>query len=231
MLLRAAIVMLVMLNLGAAAWWVWSPAATPVVSGNDPAVPSLLLLSERSAVPAQRSAMAAPVSVRGPTEADAAVSATPALSQCLRLGPIPDAATQAAVQTAVQNMGASVRVIAPSHPSARGWKVFLPPQPSREAAQALVAQLQAAGIRDVLMLTDGPDANAIALGRFRREEGARKRLQELAVQGVQAQMVPEGDAVAGWLEVRLPAEISVQRVAQMVKVPAQPCATDQAREE
>ncbi|MCR6495280.1 hypothetical protein LJB71_02815 [Thermomonas sp. S9] len=107
---------------------------------------------------------------------------------------------------------------------ARGWKVFLPPLPSREQAQALAARLQAAGVRDLFVLTAGADANGIALGRFSSEAGARRRVEELAGKGVQAQMAPvEPAASVGWLDARIPAGVEPARLAAIAPARAQAC--------
>ena len=77
MLIRALIVLLVVLNLGAAAWWLTRPAPTPPA---EPALPAgvarLQLLNEAPSIPTQ-----APV----PQARDAVPPA--ALTACFSLGP------------------------------------------------------------------------------------------------------------------------------------------------
>lgn len=232
MLLRAAIVMLVMLNLGAAGWWAFAPAApreAPPLEG-----PGLRLLTE-TAPPAAQAARA-PSAPATPSTASAAMAATaapvpsatpaaasPAAASCLRFGPFADAPARDAAQAALDALGASVRAV-PAARSTRGWKVFLPPQPSREAAQALAERLQASGVRDLFVLSGGEDANGIALGRFSSEAGARRRAEELAAKDVQAQVAPvEPAAGVGWLDARIPAGVEPARLAAIAPARAQAC--------
>ncbi|WP_240125764.1 hypothetical protein [Thermomonas alba] len=226
MLLRAAIVMLVMLNLGAAGWWAFAPA--PPVDAPVREGPGLRLLTEAtpsaagatSALPAP----ATPSTTAAATAAPPAV-ASPAAASCLRFGPFADTTARDAAQVALAALGASVRVVPAAAGKARGWKVFLPPQPSREQAQALAERLQASGVRDLFVLTAGEDANGIALGRFSSEAGARRRVEELAGKGVQAQMAPvEPAAGVGWLDARIPAGVEPARVAAIAPAKACPAA-------
>lgn len=230
MLLRAAIVMLVMLNLGAAAWWAFEPApslSAPALEG-----PGLRLLTE-TAPPAAQAARApsaptassaAPAVTAAPVPSAPPAAASPAAASCLRFGPFADAPARDAAQAALDALGASVRAVPAAARSTRGWKVFLPPQPSREAAQALAERLQASGVRDLFVLSGGEDANGIALGRFSSEAGARRRAEELAAKGVQAQVAPvEPAAGVGWLDARLPADVEPARLATIAPARAQAC--------
>lgn len=227
MLLRAAIVMLVMLNLGAAGWWAFAPA--PPLEVPRPEGPGLRLLAEavaesskssaRDEAPVPAAASPAPAAP-APARPSATVSAA---ESCQRFGPFADAAAREAAQAALGALGASVRAV-PAAGKARGWKVFLPPQPSREAAQALAARLQAAGVRDLFVLSAGADANGIALGRFSSEAGARRRAEELAAKGVQAQVAPVAPAGdAGWLDARIPAGVEPARLTAIAPARAQAC--------
>lgn len=211
MLLRATIVMLVMLNLGAAGWWVFQPAAKPVAAVTAPA---LRLLAEAGAPPP--AAAAAPAAVpdqdlRQDTPAEA----------CLRFGPFADVPAREAAQRALARAGVSVRVQAEGVRAARGWKVYLPAQATPEAAQALAARLKAAGVSDLFVMNKGADANSIALGRFSSEDAARRRQAELQGKGVQALAEPVGGTSAqAWLDARLPASIDPATLAAIA--PAQP---------
>lgn len=210
MLLRATIVMLVMLNLGAAGWWVFQPAAKPVAASTAPA---LRLLAE-AGVPAATAAAPAAVpdqDLRQDTPAEA----------CLRFGPFADVPAREAAQRALARAGVSVRVQAEGVRAARGWKVYLPAQATPEAAQALAARLKAAGVSDLFVMNKGADANSIALGRFSSEDAARRRQAELQGKGVQALAEPVGGTSAqAWLDARLPASIDPATLAAIA--PAQP---------
>ena len=85
---------------------------------------------------------------------------------------------------------------------ARAWRVLLPPLGSLEEAQAMAQRIGAAGFSDFLVVREGAEANSIALGRYRSEGGARKRMQALAAAGFPARVEPVGAASTNtWLEV------------------------------
>ena len=233
MLLRAAIVMLLMLNLGAAGWWLFQPPARATAIAD--ATPSLRLLQERNAGRAPTASVPAPAAPAldmppAPT-APAQVAPVPSPATgapvCLRFGPFADGAARNAAGSALGRLGATALSPhdAPAR-GARGWKVFLPAQPSREAAQALAKQLEAAGVRDLFVMAQGEEANSIALGRFSTEAGARRRQAELQAKGVQARAEPVGGTPAqAWLDARLPATADPAALARIAPSRAVDCAT------
>ena len=235
MLLRAAIVMLLMLNLGAAGWWLFQPPARAAVIAE--ATPTLRLLRERDAAVGPASVASVPVPPAPVTDTPPApvppaetapvpppVAAAPV---CLRFGPFADAAARTAAGNALGGLGATA--LSPRDVparGARGWKVFLPAQPSREAAQALAKQLEAAGVRDLFVMAQGEEANSIALGRFSTEAGARRRQAELRAKGVQARAEPVGGTPAqAWLDARLPAAVDPAALARIAPSRAVDCTT------
>ncbi|MFT4180010.1 MAG: SPOR domain-containing protein [Thermomonas sp.] len=209
MLLRAAIVMLVSLNLGAAAWWLLHPPvqATPSVA-LAPDTPTLRLLGE--AVPVAKPEAAAPAvpeppapSIPAPAET---IDAPSQVAVCLRFGPFADAAARDAARNALNGLGINALPRDTAARSARGWKVFLPPQASSEAATAMAERIKAAGVSDLYVMREGADANSIALGRYGSEEAARRRQAELRGKGVEAQAASLDNTPAqAWLDARLPA--------------------------
>lgn len=220
MLLRAAIVILVMLNLGAAGWWLFQPAPG-VAAGTAAAAPGLRLLKEApapsppavaatadAAAAPSPSAAAAPPAAAG-TPVVQPVPAVPIAAEqaaaCLRFGPFADPAARNSARAALAASGVTATAFDERARGVRGWKVFLPAQPSREAAVALAERLKAGGVADLFVMTQGADANSIALGRFSSETGARRRQAELQGKGVQAQVEPVGGTPAqAWLDARLP---------------------------
>lgn len=67
--------------------------------------------------------------------------------------------------------------------SAAYW-VYLPPFPSKAAADKRVAELKAAAQKDVFVVDGGPQRFAISLGVFRTEDAANAHLAELVRAGV-----------------------------------------------
>ena len=67
--------------------------------------------------------------------------------------------------------------------------VFIPPFPTRAAADRKVDELRTLSIRDVSAVDIGQQRNAISLGAFRTEEAAQARLVALQAQGVRTAKV------------------------------------------
>jgi sporulation related protein len=214
MLIRALIVLLIVLNLGAAAWWISRPEPLPPAPPAQPAgVARLQLLSESGKNAAAHQpqppapAASAPV-VAVPVSAAVAEPTTPA--QCFSVGPFTD---EAAVKSAAARLGSQVSRSNPREipgKAAQGYNVVLPPQADREAAQALAQRIGAAGFDDYLVVNSGAQTNGIALGRYRSREGAERRQSALRAAGFDAQLQPVGNegAAQWWLDVAAAAGVT-----------------------
>lgn len=210
MILRALIVLLVVINLGVAAWWATRAPAPPSPVAEAPAgVPRLQLLRE-SPRPAVRPTPA-PSTVAVP--AAVPVETTP--TQCFSFGPYPTPAALRRAHERVRSQALQARVREVADRQASGWRVFTPPLPSRAEAQALADRMTAAGFEDLLVMADGSEANTIALGRYRSEDAARRRQAALQASGFSARIAPLGDAAAlGWIDVAAGPAFDSARVAQ-----------------
>ena len=238
MILRAAIVFLLVLNLGVAAWWLAggnSPATMPAVAtGDERDAPRLRLLTEAvaarpvTAAPAAESPASAEdeaTDVSTATMPAAAAGAAPAQS-CLRFGPFADAATRDAARPAVQVHAEQVVARETQARSARGWRVYMPAQASRDAAKAVVEQIKAAGINDWYIIANGNEANSIALGRYGSEDSARRREAQLAAKGFIARAEPLTDTPSQWwLDARLAAGANPTVVTRLAPSKPVDCAT------
>ncbi|QNP41487.1 SPOR domain-containing protein [Lysobacter solisilvae (ex Woo and Kim 2020)] len=207
MLSRALIVLLCVLNLGVAAWWIAHdpppPNAAPQV---PPGVARLQLVAERAPaaaapqVAATTAAIEAPPAPAQTTPVQESAAATP---HCFSFGPFAsrEAGSAAAAKLKPQVQALATREQASA--AARGWRVYLPPLPSPEQAQAIAERIGAAGFSDFLVVREGAEANSIALGRYGSEQAARKRADALNAAGFAAQAVAVGDAAqpAVWLDV------------------------------
>ena len=236
MVLRAALVMLVMLNLAAAAWWLGGAQATvapgPVAR---PDAPGLRLLHEAVPAPVEPPApvAAAPVpsaAATAPVAQDLAAveapAATAAAPVCLRFGPFADTAAREAARSALAGAGVQATLREAPARAARGWKVTTAPFPSREQAVAMAERLRAAGVADLYVMGAGPDANRIALGRYGSEEAARRRQADLRGKGFEASAEPVGGEPAqAWLDARLPDGIAPASLQRIAATRALDCAT------
>lgn len=182
MLTRALLVLLLVLNAGVAAWWVLhAPAPASGAAALPADVPMLQLV--------------------GTPATHASSNAVPAAVRCWRYGPFSDPAAfdvaRRAIAGEVEWTATAEQPLSPP----RAWRVVLS-QPDRATATATAARIGAAGFTDYLVLPDGgPDANAIALGRYRSEAAARERAARLVQAGFAAQAEPVGGRIVRWLDV------------------------------
>lgn len=214
MFARALIVLLAMANLGVALWWVLQPAPathpTTVAGEEDAGAPRLRLVGEPAPAP-----HAAP--------ATAIAQAPPQAPRCYAFGPF-DAAGSASARAHLQPLVDDLQLRADASAAVRGWRVWLPAQPDREAANALAARIAASGFKDLFVMPDGGEPNAIALGRFGSEAPARQRAQALQAAGFAAQAEPLLPAAAPrWLDLRVGAQFDADAQRLAVSAPqAQP---------
>lgn len=201
MLIRALIVLLIALNLGAAAWWISRPAPPPPPL---PAMPQdaarLQLLSEAASTSVAPPAPLVTTPVAAPAEP--AVAVVVPSPQCFSLGPFADAVAANAAATRLGKLATRPHPREVPSKNASGYNVYLPPSADRDAAQAVAQRIGAAGFDDYLVINSGELANGIALGRYRSRESAERRLSSLQAGGFPAQLQAIGDegAAQWWLD-------------------------------
>ncbi|GAA3914767.1 SPOR domain-containing protein [Luteimonas lutimaris] len=222
MLARSLIVLLVVLNAGVAIWWLARGDAAPVPAETalpggvarlqlvgeagpaaeaapppTPAPPPVAAADEPPAPDGASAAPPAPV-------ADASPAPDAAALQCYALGPFTDAGKLAAAQRALQPRVARLHVREAPSTTRADWRVWLPPQADRAAAQALVERIVAAGFSDYYIIASGEQANSIALGLYGSEASARRRQSALRAAGftdVQAEAVGDAPPATRWIDV------------------------------
>ena len=215
---RALIVLLIVLNLGVALWWIARDQAPPPEATPVPAqgVERLRLLAEGAAGPEPAQAVVAAVAAGEDAIADPPpvakedADATPALLACHAFGPFGDAA--AADRAAAQLQPLALRLATRETRTApRGWNVVLPGLAGREAADAAAAGLVEAGFRDYYLMPATDDGTVdIALGRFGSEEAALRHQAALRAAGFDAIARPIGEAgVRYWIDVAAAADADV----------------------
>ncbi len=192
MLIRALIVLLIVLNLGVAAWWLARPASPVRELAVQPrGVPRLELLSETPSAPVARPETASNDADSGPL-------------RCFSLGPFvsESAATGAANRLRDAVDLSRTRTLPASGASA--YNVFLPPAADRAQAQASAGRIAAAGFDDFLVVNTGELANAVALGRYGSLEVAQRRQAALQSAGFPAQVDAVGSSTPAqwWLDAR-----------------------------
>lgn len=193
------------------------PAVAPVAEAQTSAVPAVSATSgsatpkpeikpEQRIVPPSADTAAAPAAAAG-TGTDAAL-------RCASLGPFADVASAEAGRAKLGDSVAHAAVREVASRNSAGYRVILPPAADRAAAQANVQRIIAAGLNDYYMINDGPEANAIALGRYRNQDGAQRRLEALQAAGFAAKIVPVAEPPASqwWLDVAFDSKTSAARL-------------------
>ncbi len=205
MFARALVVLLLMLNLGVALWWLARPTPIETPPATLPAgVARLQLVDEAS--PSASPATPNPTAASAPLFADPGRVPAPAAAaagRCFGFGPFADAQSAARAYDGLSALPtARARLREGVVSGARGWSVSLPPLVDRAAADAMAARIRAAGFDDLFIVPTGEATNSIALGRYGNEAAARQRVTTLQAAGFAAQARPIGEAgMQYWVDV------------------------------
>lgn len=243
MLARALIVLLLILNLGVALWWVGREPPPPESAPQHAAGVELLELltapvADATAAPPPAPTPVATVVPADPQPAPPPSAPAPGAAQsaavCRSLGPF-DAAGAARAEAQLRPRVRTLSVRQTQGETGRGWRVLMRGQPGREAASATAARLAAAGFRDYYLMPVADDGTvAIALGRYSSESAARRHQQALATAGFPAVAEPLGEpgATRYWLDVAVGAEAELaglQRASGAARSEARACGSLAAR--
>ena len=203
MTLRASLVLLVVLNLGVALWWgLRSDAPAAPVEEPPSGIARLQLLNERPDTrPAMPSASVAASPDAAPATPVASPAAAPTPERCFSTGPFADTAALDAARTALAPMASRLRSRELRENGGRGWRVYLPAAADRATADASAQRLRAAGFTDLVVVSDGAEANSVALGRFSTEARARAHAAALNAAGFAARAEALGESRSRyWLD-------------------------------
>ncbi|MCE7032009.1 hypothetical protein LY625_05155 [Lysobacter sp. GX 14042] len=216
MLTRALLVLLLVLNLGVALWWLARPAV--VAGGHDAAVGNapLLELVDRSASVdglVAGSATGTPDSPGGVPEP----GATP--ETCHRFGPFPDADMAAGALARLEPRVVVARLRREWPGAGDSWRVYLQ-APGVEAAEEAAQRIAGAGFDDYYVVREGADAGIVALGLYRARARADARADSLRKAGFTVQVEPVGGGDPEyWVEVAAAAGFDPGSTAAAVAAP------------
>lgn len=183
--MKVLFLILLLLNLGLLAWHYWIAPQPEQPRALNSGAPRLRLW-QPSANPTPASRAAAPmqapaVASRQPAATAEIVSlrSTGAAPNCAEFGPFddPDAASRAAA--ALKAHGIAVTVATRTEPVQSGYWVYFPPFPTYDAAKAMEAKLRRRGVKDIFIVGDGEQRNAISLGVFSDSARAARRRDAL----------------------------------------------------
>ena len=206
---RAILLLLILANFGILAWHRWyelpeeaSQPIAPALGGKPLQLASELTPAERKALVAQETPAAASATQ---TAAAAATSAAPAGAAvaCAAYGPFPsDDAVQQGVAR-LKPLGLQVSEHLVPGKSKLGYWVYLPPFGSKHEADAATALLKQRGVKDIYVVTDEANRNAVSLGVFSQRSGALERQKAMHKIGYRALMAERfRDEPRYWLDAR-----------------------------
>ncbi len=190
---RAIVLLLVVMNLGALAWWSLhaNERAMPVATVRSGVAP-LVLLSE-SEIARQHGSS---------DELDAAPDPMSATPRCQSIGPLATPADLRRAMNALTPLVGRIQYRQVRGSELHGYRVFIPALESRDAALEAARKLAAKDIKDYYVVTSGAQENTISLGLFRDLLNAEKRRDEVRALGFDARLEPRvDDAQQFWIDV------------------------------
>ncbi|MGA9851489.1 MAG: SPOR domain-containing protein [Gammaproteobacteria bacterium] len=203
-MMRRAFLVLVIANVVAFIWYGWlrPVAQTPVQSTPLPHVQPLELIAGMT--PVQRQALAkssAPASVPVSTSNPAANQNS--AGECVSYGPFPSTEAAHTGLVRLQKSGASVVQRLVPGKVRLGYWVYLPPFSSRREADAAAKLLQERGVKDLYVVTDEANRNAISLGVFSDRYGAEAHQKKIRQMGYHPVLTERfRDSPRYWLDAR-----------------------------
>lgn len=196
MFIRLLFLLLLALNLGAAAWLLFGPVPASVPPPlTDPGVPVLRLLAQKPSAG----------TVQNMSPASASTSNRVVRDACATLGPFTTTVDMRAAMQALSPHVARIQYREEQVSHSHGYWVYIPAAASREAALEAARQLSAKGIHDFYVVTAGDTQNTISLGLYNDESNAQNRLQTLQKLGIAARLEQRIDTEpAYWVDVAVP---------------------------
>lgn len=157
-----------------------NPESIRIVSRGEK--PPQLVVPESAAKPPPLPEPVEPASVSEPS----LVSKAPPVTVCLAWGALGQVEAERVSRVVSRGFPEFKLQQVATNGEGNGWWVHIPPLADRAAADRKSGELRALGVNEYFIVQDGPGRNAISLGVFSSEKGARERLNQLQVQGVRS---------------------------------------------
>ncbi len=107
---------------------------------------------------------------------------------CYRIGPFAETAQADKASAVLKEIPLAYERRAEEQTVVTGYRVYLPPLPTRDAAEKKRRELSRLGFKDSSVVQEAGMENAISLGLFTVEANAQKHLQALAAKKIEARM-------------------------------------------
>jgi cell division septation protein DedD len=198
--MRVIFGVLLLLNVALLMWGEWyahepakaEPSARPPVNADR-----IRLLTELA------TGTPAPIARSGP----AAAKAPPTNQLCASLGPFMNSADADVAEGQVARAGFGDVQRRSVGRDVAAYRVYLPPLPTRQAAERKRAQLAQLGFREHYILDEPGRENAISLGVFSLAQNAHALIQNLAKKGINAkQETLHNTETTYWLDLEGPSD-------------------------
>ena len=208
---RALFLFLLLANIVVFAWMRWYGQPDTANLTPAPALTGKPLQLASELTPAQRKDLASVEAPAPGTAASAVAAAPPAATGALAAGTIACAAygpfpSDDAVQLAagrLKPLGLDVTNHVVPGKSKLGYWVYLPPFGSKREADAAASLLKRRGVKDIYVVTDEANRNAISLGVFTQKSDAQDRQKEMRKMGYHALMAERfRDEPRYWLDAK-----------------------------
>ena len=169
--MRWLVGILLLLNIGVYMWGSWyKPAPPHVPAGMRAPINASKIRPLQPATPATQTA--------GQSDQTGRL--------CVSIGPFSTAAQATRASTMVRQLGVETLRQELLGSTVTSYRVYLPPLPSRAAAERQRTELTGLGIKDHYILEEAGKENAISLGLFSIEDNAAALLRTLAEKGLEA---------------------------------------------
>ena len=174
---RGLFALLVLANVGLVLWATGFRSGSDAPEGPRPALhPDKMRLVDESG--AQLSARNAGPAAAGKTEAGG----------CHRIGPFAESAQVDKASAVLKEIPLAYERRAEEQTVVTGYRVYLPPLATREAAEKKRRELSRLGFKDSSVMQEADMENALSLGLFTVEANAQKHVQALAAKKIETRM-------------------------------------------
>lgn len=144
-------------------------------------------------------------------------SAQTAPARCWTAGPLPDAATAAALAAALSKQGIGSRERTAERQLPDGYLVYAGNLQDAQARQRAIARLARAGIRDAAEMPAGQRADRISVGLFTERDGAQQRLARVRATGLEAAIEERfRPASESWLDIDLRPDLTAPAISSLL---------------
>jgi hypothetical protein len=133
----------------------------------------------------------------------------PVVFACFRLGPFASVESADKAASMLKERQLAYEQSQEERRTVTGYRLTLPPFPTRQAAEAKRAELTRLGFRDHAILNEEGMRNALSLGVYSVEANAQRQRARLQVKGIKADLQATHQVrTVYWLDLRVPESAS-----------------------